>query len=163
MKLRQEIVQMARKKLLSKKQVELLNKFDEERLDLILSTLVTDLFLLTESDLERLLRCKSKKNFRERLMEIRTRLTDADFSVLERGILYQTAKFFGHLEFRKEDPDTVKKELLFLMNRIIVPALEMILFYRREGIISEKDFATLRETLGLFLKGKVENLKFFEL
>ena len=138
--IRQELKKMAQKKFLTKQQLELLLKLPEERLATVCSTFMADIFQLSTEHLERLVRnAAEKKKFERALKDIKRKLEQTNnMTGIESAMLYQFSKFFGYVEFRKNDTAFVKHALSFLITRLIIPSIQMIRDCEKEGIALEK-------------------------
>ena len=146
--IRQELKKMAQKKFLTKQQLELLLKLPEERLATVCSTFMADIFQLSTEHLERLVRnAAEKKKFERALKDIKRKLEQTNMTGIENALLYQFSKFFGHVEFKKNDTAFVKHALSFLITRLIIPSIQMIRDYEKEGIPLEKEIAVLKAVL----------------
>jgi hypothetical protein len=143
--IRQELKRMAQRKFLSRSQLELLLQLPDDRLSVVCSTLMFDIFQLSEKDIKSLIGAKDEKAFVKVLKRIKRELADSNITGIEKALLYETAKFFGQVEFRKKDRAFVRDALNFLLNRIMVPCLKMIEIYYRDGILDTTDLAPLRE------------------
>jgi len=143
--IRQELKRMAQRKFLSRSQLELLLQLPDDRLSVVCSTLMFDIFQLSEKDIKSLISAKDEKTFIKVLKRIKRKLADSNITGIEKALLYETAKFFGQVEFRKKDRAFVRDALNFLLNRIMVPCLKMIEIYYRDGILDTTDIAPLRE------------------
>ena len=144
--IREEIKKMKQKRLLSRKQFDLLMKLPDRRLEKLISVLMTDVFQLTEKDLEALVKARTDQGFEKKLREIKRRISDEDFSLHEKSLLYSMSKFFAHLDFKKSDEDVFKQEMSFLIERVISPCFEILHYYKEKGFLSEKDLAVLKES-----------------
>jgi hypothetical protein len=143
--IRQELKRMAQRKFLSRSQLELLLQLPDDRLSVVCSTLMFDIFQLSEKDIKSLISAKDEKTFIKVLKRIKRELADSNITGIEKALLYETAKFFGQVEFRKKDRAFVRDALNFLLNRIMVPCLKMIEIYYRDGILDTTNLAPLRE------------------
>ena len=143
--IRQELKRMAQRKFLSKTQLELLLQLPDDRLSVVCSTLMFDIFQLGEKDIKSLISARDEKTFVKVLKRIKRELADNNITGIEKALLYETAKFFGQVEFRKKDRAFVRDALNFLLNRIMVPCMKMIEIYYRDGILDTTDIAPLRE------------------
>jgi len=143
--IKEELKRMAQKKFLSRTQLELLLKLPDERLSLVCSTLMVDIFQLSEKEIKSLIYAKDIKRFKKTLKEIKKKMAEQDITGIEKALLYQLAKFFGQVEFRKKNRDFVKESIAFLVSRILIPSLKMIRVYEKDGIIESAELGPLRE------------------
>jgi len=142
---------MAQKKLLSRGLLRLLLSFPEARLETLCSTFMFDILWLTEDQLCTLLEAAdSDRKFRRRLGKVKREVSEENFDVFQKNLIYHMAKFFGYLDFKaknKEQRRACIEAVDFFVNQILTPAIRMLKHYQQSGLVEKRHLALLKQEM----------------